>query len=196
MSLPAGIPAENLIGLAVGLCLSAACGFRVFVPLLVTSAASAAGYLSLSPGFEWIGSTPALVAFATATVLEILGYLVPGLDHVLDAAGSPLAMIAGTLVAASFLFDMDPFLKWTLAVVAGGGAAGAVHGLTALTRGKSSAVTGGLANPVLSAGETILSFLISVIGVAVPLVCLALVGLVVTWMLGKALRRKREGTKG
>ena len=196
MSLPAGIPAENLIGLVVGLCLSAACGFRVFVPLLVTSAASAAGYLSLSPGFEWIGSTPALVAFATATALEILGYLVPGLDHVLDAAGAPLAMIAGTLVAASYLFDMDPFLKWTLAVVAGGGAAGAVHGLTALARGKSSALTGGAANPVLSAGETILSFLISVAGVAVPLLCAALVVLVVIWTARKALRTNQGGTKG
>jgi hypothetical protein len=42
--------------------LSAACGFRVFVPLLVMNLAVLTGHLHLSPGFEWIGSY-----YATAT---------------------------------------------------------------------------------------------------------------------------------
>jgi hypothetical protein len=62
---------NHLLSLAVGIGLAAACGFRVFVPLLVMSAAAYTGHLELSSGFHWIGTLPALVAFASATVLEI-----------------------------------------------------------------------------------------------------------------------------
>jgi hypothetical protein len=38
---------EALIGIPIGIGLSAACGFRVFVPLLVMNLASLAGHLHL-----------------------------------------------------------------------------------------------------------------------------------------------------
>ena len=65
------------MGLVIGIGLSAACGFRVFVPLLGLSIASLAGHLTLSSGFEWIGSWPALVAFAAATIIEVCAYYIP-----------------------------------------------------------------------------------------------------------------------
>jgi len=57
---------EPFLGFLVGIGLSAACGFRVFVPLLVVSIASHTGHLHLSSGIEWRVSTAALIAFATA----------------------------------------------------------------------------------------------------------------------------------
>lgn len=57
------------IHLPIGIGLSAACGFRVFVPLLSLSIAAESGHITLSPGFEWIGSSTAMFAFGTATVL-------------------------------------------------------------------------------------------------------------------------------
>ena len=81
--------------------LSAACGFRVFVPLLVMSLFAKNGHLNLSPGFSWIGTYPALIAFGTATGVEIAAYLIPGLDHLLDIITTPAAVIAGTLVTAA-----------------------------------------------------------------------------------------------
>ena len=72
---------DTLLSLGVGLGLSAACGFRVFVPLLAASVAAQAGYLTLAPGFEWIGTSQALYAFATATLLEVLAYSIPLLDN-------------------------------------------------------------------------------------------------------------------
>jgi len=70
---------EYLLSLLVGISLSATSGFRVFVPLLVMSTASLAGWLELSPAFEWIGSYPALAAFAVAALLFVInpGYLRP-----------------------------------------------------------------------------------------------------------------------
>src|SRR6266699_346020 len=107
---------ETLLSICVGIGLSAACGFRVFVPLLVMSIAALSGHLQLAHGFEWIGTYPALVAFAAATCLEIAGYYIPWVNNLLDTIATPAAIIAGTLVTASLVSDLSPFLTWTLAI--------------------------------------------------------------------------------
>jgi hypothetical protein len=171
---------EPFLSFLVGIGLSAACGFRVFVPLLVVSIASHTGHLHLASGFEWMGSTAALIAFATATALEIAGYYVPWVDNLLDTIASPAAVIAGTIVTASLVAEMSPFLKWALAVIAGGGIAGLVQGTTVLVRGASSAGTGGLANPILATAELGGSLIASILSLVVPvLVALAIVVLLV-----------------
>src|SRR5581483_5675565 len=160
---------ETVLSICVGIGLSAACGFRVFVPLLVMSIASLSGHLSLAHGFEWIGTYPALISFAVATCLEVAGYYLPWLDHLLDTIASPAAVVAGTIVTASAVSDMSPFLKWTLAVIAGGGAAGLVQGATVLTRAASGVTTGGLANPVVSTAELAGATITSVLAVVAPI---------------------------
>ena len=103
---------DTLLGLIVGVGLSAAGGFRVFVPLLGLSIASITGYLKLASGFEWIGTWPAVISFATATILEITAYFIPWFDNLLDTITGPAAVIAGTIMTASVLTDIPPFLKW------------------------------------------------------------------------------------
>ncbi len=144
---------ETVLSICVGIGLSAACGFRVFVPLLIMSIASLSGHLTLAHGFEWIGSYPALVAFSVATALEIAGYYIPWVDHLLDTIASPAAIIAGTIITAAMVTDVSPFLKWTLAIIAGGGAAGLVQGTTVVARAASTASTGGLGNPLVATIE-------------------------------------------
>ncbi|MFQ5931753.1 MAG: DUF4126 domain-containing protein, partial [Nitrospiraceae bacterium] len=89
---------ETLLSICVGIGLSAACGFRVFVPLLVMSIASRGAHLTLAPGFEWIGTYPALLAFAIASCIEIAGYYVPWVDNLLDTIATPTAIVAGIVV--------------------------------------------------------------------------------------------------
>ena len=165
---------DTLLSLGVGLGLSAACGFRVFVPLLAASVAAQAGYLTLAPGFEWIGTPQALYAFATATLLEVLAYSIPWLDNLLDAIATPVAVIAGVLASAAVFADLPPFLKWSLAIIAGGAAAGMVQGATSLLRLKSTALSGGLANPVVSTLEFVGSLVMAVVALTVPMVTLLL----------------------
>jgi hypothetical protein len=176
---------ETVIGILLGVSLSAACGFRIFAPLLVMSIASRAGHIALAPGFEWIGSAPAIVMFAVATGLEVTAYYVLWLDNILDMIATPAAVIAGIIVMASCVSGMSPLLKWTLAVVAGGGAAGIVQGATALTRAASTATTGGLGNPAVSTIEAGGAFVLSVLAIAVP----ALVGIVVLALLVLAVKK-------
>jgi len=161
---------DILLSIAIGIGLAAACGFRVFVPLLIMSVASHTGHLSLAGGFEWIASTPALIAFACATTLEIGAYYIPWIDNLLDTVSTPAAVIAGILVTASQVADMDPLFAWSVAIIAGGGAAGLVQGLTAVTRGISSMTTGGLANPILSTVEAGASVLTTVLVILIPAV--------------------------
>lgn len=141
---------EIIFTVCLGVGLSAACGFRVFVPFLVVSLAGLHGYLHLTPSFQWIASYPALIVFSAATLFEILGYFIPWVDHALDTIAVPLATVAGVLISVSVFTDMNPLLKWTLAIIAGGGAAGFVQAGTVLLRTASTAATGGLANPLVA----------------------------------------------
>jgi hypothetical protein len=166
---------ETLVSILIGVGLAAACGLRVFVPLLVLSVAARSGHVPLSQDFSWIASTPALVALATATVLEVSAYYVPWLDHVLDAIGTPAAVLAGVIATAAVVGDLPPVLRWSLAVVAGGGLAGTVQGATVLARLKSGVTTGGMANPVVATGELLGSTVTSVLAVVLPLLAFALV---------------------
>ncbi len=180
---------ETALSICVGIGLSAACGFRVFVPLLAISVAALSGHLTLAQGFEWIGTYPALIAFSVATCLEIAGYYIPWVDHILDSIATPAAIIAGTLVSASVVTDLSPFLKWTLAVIAGGGAAGLVQGTTVVARGASTLTTGGLANPLVSTLELAGAVAISVLAILVPILALLLLaGLLL--ILGRRWFRK------
>jgi hypothetical protein len=80
---------DPLLGVGLGLGLAAACGFRVFVPLFAISLGALTGHIPLSPGFAWIGTIPAAIAFGTATLLEIAAYYIPWFDHLLDTIATP-----------------------------------------------------------------------------------------------------------
>ena len=183
---------ETLLSVCVGIGLSAACGFRVFLPLLVMSIASLSGHMSLAHGFEWIGTYPAMLAFSVATVLEIAGYYIPWLDHLLDTIATPAAIVAGTIVTASAVGDMSPFLKWCLAVIAGGGAAGLVQGATVVTRGASTVATGGLANPLVSTLELAGAAVMSVLAIVAPVLAVALLAAALIVFGRKLLKRSRN----
>ncbi len=182
---------DTILALFLGVGLSAAAGFRVFLPLLVMSAASMSGHMTLSPEFEWIGTYPALSAFAVASFLEISAYYVPWLDNLLDTVAIPAATVAGTVVMASAVTEMSPILKWSLAVIVGGGVAGTVQGLTTVTRLGSTATTGGLANPVVSTVEAGSSLIMSILAIAIPVVAAVLV-LGLLFYGGRALYRRHN----
>lgn len=166
---------ETLLSILIGLGLSAACGFRVFVPLLIANLASRSGHLVLADGFTWLASDVALWAFGAATVLEIAGYYIPWVDNLLDALATPTAVLAGILLTAGTFAGADPFLRWTLAVLAGGGAAAVFQGVTAATRQVSTWTTGGLGNPLVATVEAGGSALLSVLAVALPVLAFLLV---------------------
>lgn len=182
---------ETLLSIALGLGLSAACGFRIFVPLLVVNLAARAGWVSLSGELAWMGDTAALWTFGIATTLEIIAYYVPWLDNFLDSVATPAAVISGAVVTASVVTDVDPALKWLLAVIAGGGVAGMVQTATVGGRILSSLTTAGLGNPLVATLELVSSFMLSVVSLLAPFLALAfvIILLLVIWRIRRRRRR-------
>ncbi len=174
-----------LLSVCLGLGLSAACGFRIFIPFLVMSVASRAGHLDLSSRFDWIASDAALITFGVAAAVEIAAYYVPWVDNVLDTASTPVAVIAGIIATAATVQDMSPLMTWTLAVIGGGGVAGVIQTGTALLRGASSVMTAGFGNPILSTAEA--GGAVGLASLAVVLPVLAVL-VVLTLILKMALR--------
>ena len=184
---------EIILSLLVGLGLSAACGFRIFVPLLVTAVAARAGYLNPGEGFQWLSSNVALISLGVATLLEILAYYVPCVDNFLDLLGVPAAVVAGTILTASFAVDMAPWLQWSLGVVAGGGTAATVHAGTAAVRGFVTTTTAGIGNHVVSTGEAVAAAGTSVLAIVAPVFACLLI-LILLLVAGRfvAVRLKKR----
>ncbi len=177
-----------LLGIALGIGLAAATGFRIFIPLLIAGLAARFEVVPLGESFLWLASTPALVTLGTAAVAEVLAYYIPGVDHALDLIAGPAAVAAGIVASAAVMTDVPPAVMWPVAVIAGGGAAGLTKGSTALLRAKSGVATGGLANPVVSTVETIGATGIALLAVVVPLLCLLAVIALLWWATRKAGR--------
>ena len=160
---------EVIIALCLGITLSAACGFRVFLPPLVMSLGAMYGHIPLSSGFEWLGTTEAAIALGIATILEVGAYYVPLLDNLLDTVQIPVAVGIGTVITAATMGHTDPVLQWTLAAIAGGGTAGLMGSLASLTRLFSTGVTGGLGNFIIATIELVGSISLSILGITFPL---------------------------
>lgn len=181
---------DTIFGVVVGVGLAASCGFRVFVPMLVMSIAAKAGQLELTEGWAWIGSWPAITAFAVATLIEIGGFYIPWLDNLLDAISTPASVIAGTIATAACVSNMSPLLQWSTAIIAGGGAAGAVQCTTVVVRAASTSTTGGFGNFIVATLELIASLALSVLAIVVPVLALFALCVVGIWM-SRVLRRWR-----
>jgi hypothetical protein len=166
---------ETTLSIIVGIGLAASCGFRVFVPLLVTSGAALTGNIHLTDGFDWLGTWTAFTSFAIASAVEIAAYYIPWLDNLLDTIASPIGVIAGVILFAASVTNLDPFLRWSLAVIAGGGAAGVIQGGTVAARAASTATSGGLANFIVSTFEAMAGFSFPVLAIAAPIVACLLV---------------------
>jgi hypothetical protein len=96
------------------------------------------------------------------------------------------------LLTASFITDMEPWMRWSLGLIAGGGAAAAVQGATVSVRSLSGITTLGLGNPIVSAGELVGATTLSILAVLVPLAALALLVLLAWFVCTRVVRRRNS----
>ena len=183
---------ETILGLCIGVGLSAACGFRVFVPLLVMSIATLMGWYEPAKGFEWLAIPAVCAALGFATICEIAAYYVPWVDNLLDTIATPAAVVAGTLsTMAVSSGEMSQFATWAAALIVGGGTAGVVQMSTVAARGVSTATTGGLGNFVVATGELIGSIVLSILAFVMPVVITVLVIILVVVVV-RWIHKKRK----
>ena len=183
---------ELPLSILLGIGLAAATGFRVFLPMLIVSGAAYTGHLPLAENFAWLGTSTALTMLGVAALVEIIAYYVPGIDNLLDTLATPAALVAGTAVSAAVMTDLPPMVKWTAAVIAGGGVAGLTQGAAALIRAKSTVLTGGIGNWVIATLELVGALLVSLLALAAPLAALGLV-IFILWLAIRLLRHLFRG---
>ncbi|MEZ4712340.1 MAG: DUF4126 domain-containing protein [Caldilineaceae bacterium] len=181
----------KLLSVAAGLGLSAACGFRVFLPFAAISLAAMIGYLPLTPEFAWLGQWPALIILSTATIVEIGAYYIPWVDNLLDTIATPVAVLAGAIAAAAVLVDMPPEIRWTVVAIAGG-TAGVVQTGSVLTRALSTAITGGLGNVAVASSELIGAALLALLAILLPPLALLLVIVLMVVIIRRLWRRRQR----
>jgi hypothetical protein len=182
------------LSIVLGVALAAATGFRVFLPMLIVSGAAYTGHLQLDNSFAWLSTPSALIMLSVAALVEVLAYYIPVIDNLLDVVAAPAAFIAGTILSAAVMTDMPPMVKWTAAVIAGGGVAGFMRGLTGVLRAHSTVLTGGLGNFIISTAELGGAILISFLALAAPMAAIALVALFL-FVAIRLLRRLFRGAK-
>jgi hypothetical protein len=191
---------NEFMAIFAGVGLAAACGFRVFVPLFVASLAANTGMEADFLGtfnveevlgeHHWLGSTPVTIMLGVAMVVEIGSYYVPWIDNALDTIATPLAVAAGTVITEAMLPGLvsDSTTGWLIATVAGGGTAGVVQGASVITRGASTATTGGVGNPAVSTAELGGSILTAGLAVFIPILAALLVGILLFFTIRTVFR--------
>jgi hypothetical protein len=102
--------------------------------------------------------------------------------------------LAGALLATSVITGLHPLLSAVLGIVVGGITAGTLHVARAKLRLASSALTAGLANPVLSFADDGASVLGTVLAFAAPALGALLVTGLVVWLWRLLLLRRRRAT--
>ncbi len=179
--------------LMLGIALSAASGFRIFVPLLVANLAGKFGVIGLADNMAWMAGTPATIVLVIAVIFELAAYYVPILDNFLDTLATPAAVVAGTLLTTSFLQINDPLVQWGLGLVAGGSVAGTFQAGTSLLRLGSTKFTGGLGNNILTSVENGISVFISLFAVVLPVFIGAIILYFVFLIWRRLYRRSKTG---
>lgn len=185
---------EIALNALIGIGLAATCGFRVFVPLLALGVAGMFGYVNLGSGFQWIATYPAIVALSVATLAEVLAYFFPYVDNLLVTVSSPLSIMAGVMAMAAVMTDVSPALQWSLAIIAGGGAATASSLVSNGVHHSSTVVSGGIANPLVSAVESVMSVIMSILSILVPILAVLLLVITVV-LIYKFIRKIRTRFK-
>ena len=180
------------LALAAGVVIAAACGLRAFLPLLAIGLATRAGLVSLRPEVRWLGDDAALIALVAATIVELAADKIPLLDHALDAVSTVLRPVAAAIAAFAVLSPVPSPWGPMIALVLGSSAFG-LHAVKAKARIGSTALTAGVANPVLSVVEDVSAFSLTLVAVVAPIVALVLLVLLV-WSVSRFWPRRRRAT--
>ena len=181
---------QMIYAIGLGIALSACCGFRVFVPLLAGAIAAYNNWFNVPTDMQWLGSWPAIICFATASVVEIAAYYFPFLDNLLDTTATPLSVIAGTILATAILPIQDGgFLKWGIGLLAGGTTAGTIQLGSSMLRLFSTKATLGTGNAFLATGENAAAVTGSVLSFLVPVLVAIIIIVLVIWIAYSGARQ-------
>ncbi len=183
---------NSIASIAIGIGLSTSTGFRILVPFACLSAAALYGDMTLPAQMAWLNSYPAFIGLLIGTLIEVAAYYIPWVNDALDMVELPAAVISGTYLTGAFAADLPTLLQWSLALVAGGGIAGSINGLTGMTRLATNSVTAGAATPVTSSLEWMSALMLAILALTLPLLAIVLAIFLLIFVIKKVSKRRKN----
>ncbi|TSA88069.1 DUF4126 domain-containing protein [Deinococcus detaillensis] len=181
---------EVLTGLLTSFGLSGAAGLNAYVPLLIVGLLQRYGVIALPESYALLSNTWVLLGITVVGALDFVGDKIPGIDHALHVFGGILNAAAGAVLFASHagITHLDPSVSLLLGFVV----AGSVQMGRTVLRPASTALTGGLANPLVSTAEDGTSVLLSILAIFAPVLAVTLLLLLLYFGFRLWQRRPRR----
>jgi hypothetical protein len=168
--------------------LSTAAGLNAYLPLLTVGLlARYTNLIHLEGPYALISNPWVLLVIAVLALLDFIGDKIPAVDHALHAVGLVVAPIAGAILfmaANSSTGSVSPLL----AAICGVLIAGTTQSARATARPLATVSTAGVANPVISFFEDVISLVLSVLAIVLPILAFVLV-LVFAFLMVLLFRR-------
>ena len=181
---------EALSHIATSFGLAGSAGLNAYLPLLIVAlTARFTSLLTLKPPFDALTDNLVIGVIVVLLLIETLVDKIPAVDTVNDAIQTFVRPAAGAILFAAnanAIGDVHP----VLALVCGLILAGGVHAVKATARPVVTAVSGGMANPVVSMAEDAVSAAVTVTAILAPLLGVLL--LAVALALFVLWRRRRH----
>ncbi len=168
--------------------LSASAGLNAYLPLLIVAICARLNIFKLQEPFDVMTSWWVIGVLAVLLIIEVLVDKVPAADTVNDIINTVIRPAAGAVLfaaSANIVTDISPVLSIVLGLLVAGG----VHAVKATARPVLTATTAGVANPVVSTVEDVVSGVTSLVAIFMPLLILLVATIGIVMFLWWRLRR-------
>jgi hypothetical protein len=186
----------TILAALMGLSLASASGFRVFLPPFILSLAvrtdTFVNFDLSGTEFAAFDSNAAVLILGIACLAEFGAYYVPWLDNLLDTIATPAAVVSGVGMTSMALVGSDPIIKWSFAIIAGGGSAGIIQVTTVAIRGLSSTLTLGFGNSFVASGENIASIILTFAALIAPIIAAFFAIVLVVLLVRQSIKIKED----
>ena len=197
----------GMLELLTGAGLATAAGLNAYIPLLAVGlSARFLDWVQLPPAWAWLSNEWVMLVIGILLVLEIVADKIPAVDSVNDIIQTvvrPTAggILFGTGTASETVAVTDPASFFTsnawVPVAIGVLLSLTVHVGKTMARPAANAMTAGLAAPVLSGIEDLVSVVLTFLAIVLPiLVIVGIIGVIAGGiaLIRRARRRRRDRT--
>lgn len=186
---------EAITGLSAAFGLSGSAGLNAYIPLLLVALAArfpmSDPLVKLQPPYDLLGSWWAIGLLAVLLVIEIVADKIPAVDTVNDGINTIIRPAAGAILfagSANVITDIHPIL----ALGAGLLVAGGVHATKMAARPVVTVTTAGVGNPIVSAIEDVVAFVVSLLAIVLPVIAALLMAAFIILVIALIRRWRRR----
>lgn len=176
--------------------LSASAGLNAYLPLLIVAVCAKLEIFKLEKPFDVMTSWWVIGVLIVLLIIEMLVDKIPAADTVNDIINTLIRPAAGAILfaaSANIVTDISPVLSIILGLLVAGG----VHAVKATARPVLTATTAGVANPIVSTAEDVVSGITSLVAILIPWLVLLIGTAGIVLFLWWRLRRleRQEASK-